>query len=415
MSVNCEPGAPEAPTASTSITTRPPLPAAAWFGVLVLAATSFSLVVAEFLPPWLLTEMSASLGVSPGQAGQTVTVTAFAGLVVAPTIGLIFPTLDRRRLLAGLAVAAAISNVLVAITPNLLLLLIARLLLGAAVGGFWAMSIAVASQLVSTAHVGRAMMIVNVGTTMATVAGIPLGVFLGSLLDWRAVFGLIAALTSVVAIALIVVLPRIEPADATGVSALVETLRVPGLRQGLTGHVLVVGGHFAAFTYVRAALEEVSGFDANTIAAALAVFGIGGLLGNLGIGMIVDRHLEAVRLSVPLVLAASIAALADSTAAVFGTLAVWGFVFGSWLMLIATWAARIAPSRVEAAGGLVVAGFQLAIMLGAALGGLLVDAAGERAGLAAAAATALVGAVLFGTARAGRAEQPARSEGQLAL
>ena len=52
-------------------------------GLVVVMLMSFLLVTAEFLPNGVLTEMAASLGVTPGQAGQTVTVTAFVGLLVA--------------------------------------------------------------------------------------------------------------------------------------------------------------------------------------------------------------------------------------------------------------------------------------------------------------------------------------------
>ena len=89
---------------------------------------SFLLVTAEFLPNGMLTEMAAGLGVTPGQAGQTVTVTALVGLIVAPTVGMVFPRLDRRSLLVWMALAAAASNLIVAIAPNLVLVLLARFL-----------------------------------------------------------------------------------------------------------------------------------------------------------------------------------------------------------------------------------------------------------------------------------------------
>jgi MFS family permease len=74
-------------------------------GLIVVMLLSFLLVTAEFLPNGVLTEMALSLGVTPGQAGQTVTVTALAGLLVAPTVGLLLPRLDRRTLLMGAAAA----------------------------------------------------------------------------------------------------------------------------------------------------------------------------------------------------------------------------------------------------------------------------------------------------------------------
>ena len=373
----------------------------AWWAVSAMMATSFVLVTAEFLPPSLLPAMAASLGITEGQAGQAVTVTAFVGLLTAPTIAVILPQLDRRALLTWLTVAAAGSNVVVALAPNLVTLLVARLLLGAAIGGFWAMSLAVAARLSAPHHFGRAVMIINTGTTVATVAGVPLGLYLGTVLDWRAVFWGTAVMTFGVAVALRVVLPPVAPAAATGFRSLGDALAVPGAAWGLTGHVLVVLGHFAAFTYIRAALEQTPSLDPTGVAILLVVFGVGGFVGNLAIGVLVDRHLRVLRLVVPLLMAAGIGGLAafpGSVAVVAVAVAAWGFSFGAWLTVVTTWMARVAGDLMEAGGGLVVAGFQLAITLGAGFGGLVVDGFGIRPALVIGALIALVGATIFGTA-----------------
>ncbi|RIJ71213.1 MFS transporter [Nakamurella silvestris] len=374
----------------------------AWGGVVVMMATSLVLVVAEFLPPSLLPSMAASLGISEGQAGQAVTATALVGLVTAPTIGMLFPRLERRTLLSLLAVAATVSNVAVAVSPNLVTLLIARLLLGAAIGGFWAMSLAVAARLSAPEHVGRAVMLVNTGTTLATVAGVPLGIYLGSIYDWRTVFGGVAVVTLIVAVALRVVLPPVPPAATTGFRVLGETMRTPGLGRGLTGHVLTVLGHFAAFTYIRAALARTPELNEAGVAWLVIVFGFGGFVGNLVVGSLVDRHLRLLRFLVPFGIGAGIGGLALFPGQIWlvGVLvALWGFAFGSWLTVAATWIARAVPARMEVGGGLLVAGFQLAISVGAALGGLLVDGAGVGPALGVAAVCAVVGGLLFGTAK----------------
>lgn len=70
-------------------------------GLIVVMLPSFLLVTAEFLPNGVLTGMAPSLGVTPGPAGQTVTVTALAGLLFALTVDLLLPRLDRRSIHPG--------------------------------------------------------------------------------------------------------------------------------------------------------------------------------------------------------------------------------------------------------------------------------------------------------------------------
>ncbi|WP_220700713.1 MFS transporter [Mycetocola tolaasinivorans] len=378
----------------------------AWASILLLMLTSFMLVVAEFLPPSLLPAMSAALGITEGQAGQAVTATALAGFVAGPTVGILFPRLDRRTLLVLLAVAAALSSALVALSASYVMLLVARLLLGAALGAFWAMSIAIAARLSAPHRLGRAIMIVNTGPTAATVAGVPVGTYLGSVMDWRLIFAAVAVLTVLVGFALRAVLPQISPAPSGGgFRSLGETLRIPGIRQGLTGHMLTVLGHFIAFTYILLVIARVPGLDAAAIALLLVVFGVGGVVGNLVIGLLVDRHLAVLRFVVPALIGTSIALLAALPGqhwVVITAMTTWGIGFGAWLTTLSTWMGRVVPDRMESGGGLVVAGFQLAIAVGAGIGGLLIDGLGVVPALTIAAASALAGGVVFGTARTTR-------------
>ncbi|WP_164234607.1 MFS transporter [Microbacterium hydrocarbonoxydans] len=389
------------------MTTTAPIPTAVttpaermrYGGLIALMMMGFLLVTAEFLPNGVLTEMADGLGVTPGQAGQTVTVTALVGLVVAPTIGLIFPRLDRRSLLVWMALAAGVSNLVVAIAPNLLIVLIARFLLGAAISAFWSMSITVAAALAGPERLGRGVMFTSAGVSLATVAGVPLGVMLAELVDWRAVFAIASGLMLLLAVALRAALPSVPAAEASSLRLLVDTLRRPGIGLGMVGHVLVVLGHFLAYTYVRLALERIPGVDASTIVVLLALFGLGGLVGNIVIGLVIDRSFAFFAVFAPVVIAASVLSMLLLSGTVLGVAVVvlaWGFFFSSWLIVVNTWVGHRMPDRLEAGGSLVVVGFQAAITLAAGVGGLLVDTLGVELVYVVGTAALLVGAVLFG-------------------
>ncbi|ALX65875.1 MFS transporter [Microbacterium sp. XT11] len=375
-------------------------------GLVALMMMGFLLVTAEFLPNGVLTEMADALGVTPGQAGQTVTVTALVGLVVAPTIGLIFPRLDRRSLLVWMALAAAVSNLVVAIAPSLMIVLAARFLLGAAISAFWSMSITVAAALAGPERLGRGVMFTSAGVSLATVAGVPLGVMLSELVDWRMVFALASVLMVLLAVALRAALPSVPAAQAASIRLLVDTVRRPGIGLGLFGHVFVVLGHFLAYTYVRLALERIPDVDASTIVVLLALFGLGGLAGNIAIGLVIDRSFAFLAVIAPLVISAAVLAmilLPGTVAGVAAVVLVWGFFFSSWLIVANTWVGHRMPDRLEAGGSLVVVGFQAAIMIAAGVGGLLVDTLGIELVYVVGAASLLLGAVLFGVSNRARA------------
>ncbi|MGN7860132.1 MFS transporter [Microbacterium sp. 22303] len=371
--------------------------------LLAMMATAFLLVTAEFLPGGLLTDIAAEIGVTPGQAGQMVTVTALAGLIVAPTIGLMLPRLDRRSLLVWMAIGAAVSNLIVAVAPNLPLLLVARVLLGAALSGFWSMSVTVAARIAGPERLGRAMMFNSAGVSLATVAGVPAGVLLSQVLDWRGVFGIAAAASAVLAVLLRILLPSVPAEGAARLSTLVETFRRRGIGLGVVGHVLVVLGHFLAYTYIRVALERVqeggAAITEGTIILLLALFGIGGFIGNIAIGVIVDRRYRTLAVITPLVIAGAVLLMDAMTGSLWaiGVVAfVWGFFFASWLLIVNTWIGHRMPDRLEAGGSLVVMGFQAAIMTAAGVGGLLVDGIGIAQVYVIGAVVLVVGALLFG-------------------
>jgi len=165
----------------------------AWMAVFSLAMGVFGLLTAEYLPASLLTPMAAELGVSEALAGQAVTVTAVAALFS----GLLLPGLtrgiDRRVVLLGFSVLMIASNLLVAFSSSLMVLLVMRILLGIALGGFWSMAAAVAMRLVPPTLLPRALSIIFSGIAVGTVVAVPLGSYLGGLYGWRSAFVAAAA------------------------------------------------------------------------------------------------------------------------------------------------------------------------------------------------------------------------------
>ncbi|MFF0818021.1 MFS transporter [Rhodococcus sp. NPDC003318] len=369
----------------------------AWPALATMFLGSFTLVTAEFLPPGVLTLVASQLGVTEGVVGLSVSATALTALAAALGMGSLFPRLDRRTLLVALTVGAVASNVLVAVAPNVAVLMLARLLLGLAIGGYWSMALVIATRLVPADRVGRAMMIVNAGTTVATVAGVPLGVLLSTFAGWRVVFAVLAGVTLVAALAVRVALPPIAPAPGVGWAAMGHALRAPGVAVGLIGLVAVIGGHITGYTYVRPALAELLGAGPGAVAILLALFGVGGLVGNFVLGSLADRFLRPLLVAVPGAIALSVLAIVLSSglpALGYVGVIVWGAAFGGLLNVAQVWVTRVLPDRVEAGSGLIVAGFQTAIVLGSAVGGRGVDDLGVAATYVIAAAVTVAGGVM---------------------
>lgn len=371
--------------------------AARWPAVASLALGVFGLVTAEFLPASLLTAMAADLGVTAGAAGQAVTATALVGAVAAPSIPLLTRRFDRKAVLLALTTLLVVSNVLAATAGSLAVLLVARVMLGIALGGFWSMSAALAMRLVPESLFARAMSVILTGVSVATVCAAPIGAWMGDLWGWRSAFiaaGAVSVLTLAVQLS---TLPALPSRDNPDLRVLGELIRRPGVRMALLAVLLVISGHFAGFTYIRPLMEDVTHLSVSAISAVLLGYGIGGFFGNFAGGFIAERS-ERLAIVFGGTLIAALATsllLAGSSAVVTAvSVALWGFAFGAFPVGFQTWIVRAAPDQAEGAGGLLVASFQIAIASGAIGGGLLVDRIGALGGPAFAVATLVLGTLL---------------------
>ena len=371
---------------------------ASWAGVGSLSLGIFAFIIAEFLPASLLPGIADGLNVSTGAAGQAVSATAFAAVASALFLSVVLPRADRRWVMMGLTLLAVVSNLLVAMAPSLATVMLARLLLGAALGGFWAMATAVAAQLVHESHLGRALTVISSGVALGTVVAVPLGAWLGEFWGWRGTFVLGAGIAGIALAAQAITLPHVTPPATGGLRALGGVLRSGTVVAGLFGIVLIFSGHFGGFTFIRPAVDAIAGLGPGSFAGLLIVFGVTNFLGTLLAGPLADRSLRAGLFLFPATLAAGMFVLYTMGGHGFVlvlAIALWGFGFGGVPTTVLTWGAHTEPTRIEQVSGVIVSVCNLAIATGAAAGGVIVDRQSATAPLIAGAIAVIAGGLLL--------------------
>lgn len=348
----------------------------AWGAVMSMSLGVFGIVGAEFLPASLLTEMAADLQVTKGLAGQAVTVTAGVGMVASLLIATASGRTDRRKVLLFLTMLLVLSNLLVAAAPSLFAVLVARVLLGISLGGFWALSAATMMRLVPEAMLPKALAILFGGVSAATVFAPPIGSFLGELFGWRSAFVAGAGLGGLALMVQLSYLPSMPAGDAAKLSTIIGVLKRKKMALGMLTFMTVFAGHFGFFTYLRPFLETVTHAGPQMVTWALLIFGLGTFVGNSISGYLISRSLPAVLASMPLMLAV----IAVMLAQLGGTLLIdvtlvglWGVAFGIIPVSWSTWVTATVPDEPETGGGVFVATANLAITIGAGLGGIVFD------------------------------------------
>lgn len=371
---------------------------ATWFSILSLGLGTFVLIGSEMLPVALLTPIARDLGVSEGSAGQAVTITAlFAGLA-APTLTLLMGRLDRKWVVVALCLLVAVSNAMVAAAPSYLMLLIARMILGITIGGFFALAGAIVVRLVTLEGMGKGMSIVFTGMSAAIVIAPSVGAYLDTVFGWRAVFagGAVAALLA--CLFQFVCLPVVPANEPIRIQTLLDLTTRPLVRVGMAISLLIIGGHFAGFAFLRPFLETEGHLQAPAIAAILLAYGLCNFAGNVVGGILADR---ALKLGIILVCSGmglatvGLVTLGHSLIPCLAFCALWGLANGAAPVQIQIWMGRSAPDQLEGVGGLFLAGLQFAVALGAMAGGLAVDRINVNASMCiAAACAALAGLVI---------------------
>jgi predicted MFS family arabinose efflux permease len=350
-----------------------------WVAVLSVALGAFVLVLSEFLPIGLLPAIAADLRIGVGTAGLMVVATGLTGAIGAPVVTVLTSRVDRRIVLWSLTGLLVVADLLGAFAPNLGVLLVARMLLGLAIGGFWSIGAGIASRLVQPSAVIRATSFITAGISIATVVSLPLGAFVSSVSTWRTAF-LIGAGLGVVALALqLALLPRIPALQRVRFATLGQLLAIPRARVGLIATALAFIAQFAAYTYVAPYLQQLVRVSPTTITIALLAFGVAGIAGNFAAGVTLNRSVTGTLAVTKVVLAVAVVSLpllAWSLPGVFVLLVLWGFVWGALPLGLQTWMSQAAPGASDGSLALFVTTIQLAISAGSVIGGIGVSTVG---------------------------------------
>lgn len=369
-----------------------------WPAVFALAFGLFGLVTTELLPIGLIPPMATDLGVSEGAAGQAITATAIIAAIAGPLLVLSSGRLDRQKVIWMLGICFFAATLLSAFAASLPILLAARALLGVALGGTWAMAIALAMRLVPEAKVPRALAVVFTGVSIANVIAAPLGAWISDVLSWRAAFTMSAGFAVITLICQFAMIPKLPAAIPPSVTSFRITLEKPAVLVGLATTFFVICGNTAGISFLRPFLESGRQIDIPTISLVLLTFGMAGFFGNIIGGSLASRSPALAAGGGALAIACATAVLANQGQAlgmVFVAVAIWGIGFGAFPVAISSWNAQAAPDHAESAGAMLSTGFQLAIASGGVLGGVMIERLSVTAPIYSAGIVAAVGAAVM--------------------
>jgi predicted MFS family arabinose efflux permease len=266
--------------------------------LLTLASIQFTSVLDFMIMMPLGPHLTALFGISAGEFGFLVSAYTFAaglsGLLAATYID----RFGRKRMMLTLYPLFGAAALACSMAPTFAWLMLARVASGFFGGVLMALSQTIVAEVIPFERRGRAMGVVMTSFSVATVAGVPLGLFLASHFNWHAPFLAIALMVSVCAFGAVKTLPSLKghlASHTSGDSApsLLSNLRwvlvdPNPLRAYAMSSSMVFAG-FVVIPYITLYLQGNAGFKPEQVPYVYLTGGICTLISARFIGHWSDR------------------------------------------------------------------------------------------------------------------------------
>lgn len=172
----------------------------------LLALGTFAVGTNSFVVSGILNQVAHNLAIDLDAPGNVVSSYSLAYGPSGPILAALTGRFRKDRVVLMAIALFAVANALCAIAPTYATIITARIVTGLAAGLYTPTAYALAASIASPERKASALAAVALGITVSFVAGVPLGMVVGSQFGWHASFWLIGAF-SLIAFAAIGLLP----------------------------------------------------------------------------------------------------------------------------------------------------------------------------------------------------------------
>jgi predicted MFS family arabinose efflux permease len=177
--------------------------------LLVLAAIQFTHIVDFVIIMPLGPSFMKVFSITPKEFGLIVSSYTFSAGFFSLLSAAFVDKFDRKYVLNVSYIGFIIGTLCCAIAPNYYYLIVARIVAGAFGGVVGACVLSIVGDLIPYSRRGRATGIIMSAFSLATVAGVPIGLKISSLYGWNAPFWILSGFSAVILILSIIYLPNV--------------------------------------------------------------------------------------------------------------------------------------------------------------------------------------------------------------
>ena len=342
-----------------------------YWRVVIMACAAFIFNTTEFVPVALLTDIGQSFDMQSSDVGLMMTVYAWTVMIMSLPAMLATGDMERKGLLLKLFIIFIIGHIISVIAWNYWILLIARMCIAVAHSLFWAITASLVMRVAPKNKKTQAIGMLAIGTSLATILGLPLGRLVGQLVGWRITFAIIAALALVVMVFIMRLLPNLPSKNAGSLSSLPILAKRPLLIGLYATTVIIVSAHFTAYTYIEPFMVQIGELDPNLATIILLVFGVSGITASVIFNRLYRFGPIQFISTAMILLAVSLAFMlvsASYTATMFTLAFIWGIGISCIGLALQMRVLQLAPDATDVASAIYSGIFNAGIGAGALFG-----------------------------------------------
>lgn len=189
--------------------------------------------------------------------------------------------MEMKKLLVCVLLVFAAGQILSAVAPTYYTLMSARLVVASAHSIFWAIATPMAARAVPEKHRALGISMVATGTSIAMIAGLPLGRAIGLAVGWRMTFAIVGAITLAVSIFLAVIFPKMPSRGTFSIKKLPELLKDKLVMSLYLITLIVTVAYYIGYSYMEPFLLQTAGMEPQAVTITLSIYGLAGIIASI--------------------------------------------------------------------------------------------------------------------------------------
>lgn len=261
--------------------------------IYILSLAIFSVTTSELMIAGMLPSLTQAFNASVADIGYLISLYALGMVIGGPilTVGVLKFKLSNKNGLLWLLGIYVISQIISATAINYDVMAVSRVIAGVVASACFGIALAISADIVAIGSRGRAASIVVSGLMFATVIGVPLVTIIDQYIGWRAIFWLVAILTTLCALIIAKKVSNRPNVKTASLRAELYEFKKGSLWAAYATSGLVLGATFAAFSYLFPILTQLTHFKATTMPLLFGCYGAACVVANIIVGRyFADRY-----------------------------------------------------------------------------------------------------------------------------